>query len=407
MNKTKLALVAALVFSAPAFSQTPPLVDQRGTCGGSLLGDINGNCTNESLHSGDTTQTSHDGDSRNTAVTQDSPSTSVSSGNSQAFDNRAQTAQNSDINAKVDGKIDTNVTGGNVSGGNNTASVTGGPVDASSQSKGNTSKQSMDNSGNSKSNASTSDSGNSRSASSNQSSLTSGDNMQKSRTDVSVDGARSNTNVSSSDNRSSSTSYVDNSRLVYVAPIIPPQPASSLQVGALVKETTECMPLQVVVERPITGYFHGILFTTANPQGYHQALVPYVDAAGVQQEYKRVPIMGRGSLAGIEVGYALFGTQAVIVTGVLGTSGARNIGGGGSGGNGGGSLGVGGSSNMQQLATTITARSCSLGSYMYSEYLPKPAIPQAEKEPVIEIVPPKASKPPVLKKRVIIKKPIC
>ena len=243
--------------------------------------------------------------------------------------------------------------------------------------------------------------------------------MQKLKTDVSVDGAKSDTkvttsdnrasstNVSSSDNRSSSTSYVDNSRSVYVAPIIPPQPASSLQVGALVKETTECMPLQVVVERPITGYFHGILFTTANPQGYHQALVPYVDAAGVQQEYKRVPIMGRGSLAGVEVGYALFGTQAVIVTGVLGTSGARSIGGGGSGGNGGGSLGVGGSSNMQQLATTITARSCSLGSYMYSEYLPKPAMPQAEKEPVIEIVPPKASKPPVPKKRVIIKKPIC
>ena len=167
----------------------------------------------------------------------------------------------------------------------------------------------------------------------------------------------------SNDGSGNSTTQVDasdnsvyNNKTIFIPAIVPPTPSSQLAVGNIVKETSACGPLQSIVQREVNGTFHGLFTTTDVPQGYHQELAPYVDANGVEQQYKHVPLPTGD-------GYRVYGHQVTQYTTVVGVSGARNIaiGGGGSSGSW-GQGGMGTSSANQQLVTTLQLRLCEIGT---------------------------------------------
>lgn len=104
-------------------------------------------------------------------------------------------------------------------------------------------------------------------------------------------------------------------------------------------------------------------------QGYTEHLEPYVDAKGFQRDYRHVPLED-GS------GYRVFGHQVTQYTTIVGIAGARNIAVGGGGGNGAwGQGGIGASSSMQQMVTTLQLRDCEIGTYVRPPPLPPPAPP--------------------------------
>ena len=159
---------------------------------------------------------------------------------------------------------------------------------------------------------------------------------------------------------------VSNERVLFIPPVVPPTPPSTLAVGNIVKDTGSCGPLQRVVREPIQGTFFGLVRNTRVSQGYTERLEPYLDEHGVQQDYRRAPLEGGG-------GYRLYGHQVTQYTSVVGVSGSRNIalgGGGGSGAWGQGGTGVSGS--MQEMVTTIQIRECEIGTFMYPSPPPKP-----------------------------------
>jgi hypothetical protein len=63
-------------------------------------------------------------------------------------------------------------------------------------------------------------------------------------------------------------------------------------------------------------------------------------------------------------GFRLFGHQVTQYTAIIGVAAARNLAIGGGGGGDWGQGGVGASSSMQQIVTTIQIRECEIGSYV-------------------------------------------
>ena len=114
--------------------------------------------------------------------------------------------------------------------------------------------------------------------------------------------------------------------------------------------------LQHVVREPVDGVFFGFVDSKHIRQGFTERLEPMVDARGIQQDYRRVPLEDG-------TGFRLFGHQVTQHTTIIGISGSRNFAvGGGGGGGGWGQAGAGSSSAMQQLVTSIQLRECEVGS---------------------------------------------
>ena len=150
----------------------------------------------------------------------------------------------------------------------------------------------------------------------------------------------------------------DSSRYVFVPPVVPPTPPSTVTVGNIVKETFACGPLQRVVREPVTGTYFGLIGRGRVAQGTTERLEPYLDASGRQVEYRKVMLEDG-------FGYRLFGHQVTQYTTVVGVSAARHIAIGGGGGNGAWGQGGGGASSaMQQMVTTIQLRECEIGSFV-------------------------------------------
>ena len=164
----------------------------------------------------------------------------------------------------------------------------------------------------------------------------------------------SQTTVDASDH--AVTSY----KTIFIPPVVPATPPSSLAVGNIVKETSACGPLQAVIREPVEGTFFGLVLNSKVNQGYTEELAPFRDESGKIVEYRR-EALPNGS------GYVLFGHQVTQYTAIVGVSGARNIavGAGGSGG-GWGQGGLGTSSANQQMVTKIELRSCEVGTFVTS-----------------------------------------
>ncbi|MEO6093288.1 MAG: hypothetical protein ABIT04_00880 [Novosphingobium sp.] len=171
-------------------------------------------------------------------------------------------------------------------------------------------------------------------------------------------GGNSSTNVDASTN----SRY----RAIFIPPVVPGTPPSTVGVGNIVKETGACGPLQRVVREPVQGTFFGLFKNSRVGLGYNEYLAPYIDEQGVRQDYRRVPLED-GS------GYRLFGHQVTQMTTVLGVAGARNIAlGGGGGGGAWGQGGMGASSSMQELVTSLQLRDCEIGTYVAAPPPPPP-----------------------------------
>ena len=237
-------------------------------------------------------------------------------------------------------------TGGNAEGGKG-GYAEGGKSENTMKGESNSGRNTLSNG--SSSGASANNGGNTTSSTS-----ASGGNKLGQASKTSNDGSgNSQTNIDSS-NRS-----VYNNKSIFIPPVVPPTPASFVAAGNVIKETSECGPLQAISERDVNGTFHGLFVNSNVHQGYHQELVPYRDENGNEQQYKEV-------LLPTHDGYRIFGHQVTQYTTVVGVSGARNvaIGGGGSSGSW-GQGGMGTSSANQQLVTTIQLRLCDMGTIKY------------------------------------------
>jgi hypothetical protein len=163
-------------------------------------------------------------------------------------------------------------------------------------------------------------------------------------------------NAISVDAADRSATVYEGDKTIFIPPIVPPTPPSTLAVGNIVKETTACGPLQQVLKTPINGKFFGLITSEDVPQGFTYDLAPVFDSGGNPMTYSEVPLAD-GS------GYRLIGNQAIIFATVVGTSNARNLalGGGGSGGSW-GQGGTGTSAANQQLVTNIQLKACDVGT---------------------------------------------
>lgn len=173
----------------------------------------------------------------------------------------------------------------------------------------------------------------------------------------------SDVNVDASDRSSSNF----NEKTIFIPAITPPTPPSFVATGNIIKETLACGPRQVVVKTPIEGKYFGFFKTKTVTQGYTDELAPELDANGHEVYYKKVPYPDGN-------GYRILGSQPVIISTVVGISGARNFAAGGNG-NGGasGQIGGGASASMNQLVVTIILRDCDLGSMVTERvYVPVP-----------------------------------
>lgn len=322
-------------------------------------------CTNSTQTLGDTSNPSSATNTSTTSSQSGVSSASNASGNSidPDFDNRSQVNQNA-----------TNTTTGTISGGDSTSSATGGSATGNLSTNSNTSQSSVGNTtanggAGGSSTATTGNNTNSNSTGASTSSasgrnqqgqgqgqgqaLNGGNQLSRQSSNQSLGtSGNSRTTVDAADN--SSTSY----KAVFIPPVVPPTPPSSLAVGNIVKETSACGPLQSVVKEPVQGTFFGLLLNSRIDQGYTEELAPYRDENGQVVEYRREPLPD-GS------GYRLFGHQVTQYTAIVGVSGARNIavGAGGSGG-GWGQGGLGTSSANQQMVTTVQLRSCEIGTVL-------------------------------------------
>ena len=147
-------------------------------------------------------------------------------------------------------------------------------------------------------------------------------------------------------------------RAIYVPPITPLTPPSTVAVGNIMRETTPCGPLQTLVKTPIDGQFMGFFKQVNVAQGFTYELAPFMDAEGRMQFYKELPIPGSPG------GYRVIGHQAIIFSTVVGLSSTRNIAIGGSSSSGSwGQAGGGASSSTTQVVTNIQLRQCELGSF--------------------------------------------
>ena len=144
-------------------------------------------------------------------------------------------------------------------------------------------------------------------------------------------------------------------RTIYVAPIVPITPPSTVAVGNVIKQSLQCGPLQRVIKTPIQGIFQGLTRRKAIQQGYTYELAPFLAPDGTEMLYHEVQT-GPGVTH-------IFGHRATIYTTSVGVSSTRNLafGGGNSEGSW-GQAGAGASSNSQQLVTNVQLQLCDLGT---------------------------------------------
>jgi hypothetical protein len=414
--KTVLTLAAVAAFAAvPAYAQ---LSQNNGCTPGAQ------NCTGSNQNSGDTTSTNNYGDTHSTSSQLGNSSASNTSGNNIGFDNRTQTTQNAN-----------NTTTGTISGGNTSSGATGGAAtgnlssndnrtsvgNTSSNSGGNTlgadSRASVGNTsaaggaggaggtarqgqgqgqtasvqgGNSTSGA-TANTGASRSLS-----AASGGNQRQSATggvasgSATANGAGQRTAVNAGSGNGQSTtiggsSYSDNSRTLFIPPVVPATPPSVVGVGQVIQTTLACGPLQTVVKEPVIGTYFGMFSNEQIEQGHTDFLAPVLDALGHQVSY-REETLPNGDIR-------LFGTQPVIFATVVSIAGARNVAIGGGGGSGWGQAGGGASASMSQLVTNVQLHECEVGTLHTPVVWIPPAIPDVPATPV-----------PHAKKRIVARK---
>lgn len=176
--------------------------------------------------------------------------------------------------------------------------------------------------------------------------------------------SESNSDSNSGGNRIDASSRYKN-RTLFIPPVVPPTLPSTIAVGNMIKETTACGPQMLVQSERVDGTFIGLFSKSRIAQGRNDTLVPYLDANGNREDYRRVDIE-RG-------GYRLYGHQFIIFSTVIGVASNRNVAiGGGSGGSW-GQGGMGSSSANQQIVTNIIARECEIGSFY-----PQPEIVEVE-----------------------------
>jgi hypothetical protein len=188
-------------------------------------------------------------------------------------------------------------------------------------------------------------------------SMTGGATNSGATSDASNSGGNSSVLIDAADR--SSTNFRATS--IFIPPVVPATPPSTVAAGNLIKETTTCGPLQRVVRTPVDGTFIGLFRRSQVDQGWTEDLAPYLDARGREQVYREVPLED-GS------GVRVYGHQAIMFTTVVGVASNRNIAIGGGGGSSGGNWGQGGmgsSSSNQRMITTIQLRSCEVGTFQF------------------------------------------
>jgi hypothetical protein len=197
--------------------------------------------------------------------------------------------------------------------------------------------------------------GNQRSA------LTGGNNAattgsNTSRTSV-TGGAQSNSNGQNVGNGQQTSiggsSYSDNSRTLFIPPVVPPTPPSVVGIGQVIQTTLACGPLQRVEKTPIIATNFGIFHDGHQQQGVTYDLAPVVDPAGQPVEYRYEPTPN-GDLR-------IIGSQATMFATVVAVSSAQSIALGGGSGASWGQGGGGSSGSMSQLVTNIQVRDCEVG----------------------------------------------
>lgn len=184
----------------------------------------------------------------------------------------------------------------------------------------------------------------------------SGNSASKSESGVIGAGNSNLTNgiaVDASD-RSGGDSYTDQSKVLFIPPVVPATPPSVIGTPQVSTHVSACGPLQSIVRTPVAGTFYGVFSTDKTEQGWTEDLAPYVDDKNVPQEY-----LTRDAYGGVKVFY---GHQVTMFTTVVGVANARHValGGGGTGGNW-GQGGTGTSATNQQMVTTIKLRLCEIG----------------------------------------------
>lgn len=151
------------------------------------------------------------------------------------------------------------------------------------------------------------------------------------------------------------SSYVDNSRTIFIPPITPPTPPSTVGIGNVVQTTLACGTLQTVVKTPIVGMNFGIFHDKQIQQGVTYDLSPVLDANGTRVIY-REDVQPNGDVN-------LYGSQPVIYATVVAIASANNISIGGGGSSGAwGQAGGGTSGSMSQLVTNIQIHDCMIGT---------------------------------------------
>lgn len=181
---------------------------------------------------------------------------------------------------------------------------------------------------------------------------------QNASTQSGVQGAGNSTNGIGIDlsDKSSSTYVREGDRTLFIPPVVPATPPSSVAAANVIQNTSACGPLQSITKRQVIGVFFGALGGQDEvKQGFTDELQPYRDEQGNVVEY-----IVRPSFYGDR---KVFGHQVTQYTAVIGISGARNfaIGGGGGTSQNWGQGGMGSSSANQQMVTTIQLRLCEIG----------------------------------------------
>lgn len=160
------------------------------------------------------------------------------------------------------------------------------------------------------------------------------------------------TNVDASDR---SSTKVEGDKTFFFPAVTPPTPASFVATGNIIKETLACGPRQRVIKTPIDGTYFGFFKTKKIEQGTTDELASEVDSDGQIVTYKYA-VLPNGDVR-------VLGTQPVIISTVVGISGARSFGMGGNGNSGAsGQIAGGASASMNQLVTRIIVSDCDVGS---------------------------------------------
>ena len=158
------------------------------------------------------------------------------------------------------------------------------------------------------------------------------------------------TKVDASDHSSRSSSYTDNSRTQFIPSVVPETPPAMLGVGQISTSRSACGPQQVVVHANYDSHYFGLFKTKTFNGGVTDSLEPAM-LAGAPDPFVIIKYQN-----GSEI---WLGDQVIISTAVLGNASGRNFAlGGGSGSGSWGQAGMGATSSVQKMVTTITVVQC-------------------------------------------------